>query len=193
MSCTGRCGLDNRRSSRSGSCSSRFGRLVGREAPRKAQCQCVGIEEMPRLLNRLGRRAGGGVVPGQALASVFNQRLAGGDAKLPKAGVGDAANVLLQGFRRPQPAVFSTGLRPKIVGCRRVPGRHVNSVGHVSDGHFVRRPVRKERLKEVPADFPMQAAHAIHRPAAADGQIGHVETLRRVVRILAAQGQQIVE
>ena len=45
----------------------------------------------------------------------------------------------------------------------------------------------------MPADLPMQAAHAIHRPAAADGQIGHVETLRRVVRILAAQGQQIVE
>ena len=45
----------------------------------------------------------------------------------------------------------------------------------------------------MPANFSMQATHAIHRPAAADGQIGHVETLGRVVRILAAQGQQIVE
>ena len=45
----------------------------------------------------------------------------------------------------------------------------------------------------MPADFPMQATHAIHRPAAADRQIGHVETLRRVVRILAAQGEQVVE
>ena len=45
----------------------------------------------------------------------------------------------------------------------------------------------------MPADFSMQAAHAIHRPAAPDRQIGHVETLRRIVRILAAQGQQIVE
>jgi len=43
------------------------------------------------------------------------------------------------------------------------------------------------------ADFPMQAAHAIHRPAAPDCQIGHVKALRRVVRILAAQSQQIVE
>ena len=148
---------------------------------------------MPRLLDRLGRRAGGGIVPGQTFASVFNQRLAGGGAKLPKVVVGDAANILLQVFRRPQPAVFSTGLRPKIVGGRRVPGRHVNSVGHMADGHFVLRPVRKKRLKEMPADFPMQAAHAIHRPAAADRQIGHVETFGRVVRILAAQGQQIVE
>ena len=45
----------------------------------------------------------------------------------------------------------------------------------------------------MPADFPMQATHAIHRPAPPDCQIGHVETLRRVVRILAAQGQQIVK
>src|ERR1039458_3146835 len=45
----------------------------------------------------------------------------------------------------------------------------------------------------MPANLPMQATHAIHRSAAADGQIGHVETLRRVVRILAAQSQQIAE
>ena len=132
-------------------------------------------------------------MPGQSFAGVFNQRLAGGDAKLPEPGVGEAANVLLQGFRRPQPAVLSTGFRPKIIGRGRVPARHVDSVGHVSDGHFVRGPVRKERLKEMPADFPVQATHAIDRPAPADRQIGHVETLRRVVRVLAAQGQQIVE
>ena len=47
--------------------------------------------------------------------------------------------------------------------------------------------------KDVPAHFPVQATHAVDRPAAADRQIGHVETLRRVVRVLAAQGQQIVE
>ena len=51
----------------------------------------------------------------------------------------------------------------------------------------------KERLKKMPADLPMQATHAIDRPAAPDRQIGHVETLRRVVRVLAAQGQQIVK
>src|ERR1039457_2654518 len=45
----------------------------------------------------------------------------------------------------------------------------------------------------MPADFTMQTAHAIHRAAATDGQIGHVETFRRVVRILAAQGQQTME
>ena len=148
---------------------------------------------MLRLVNRLGRRAGGGQLPGQSFAGICNKRLAGGDAKLPKAGVGDVANVLLQGFRRPQPAVLSTGFRPEIIGRGRVPGRHVDSIGHVSDGHFVRRPVGKKRLKEAPADFPVQATHAIDGPAPADRQIGHVEALRRVVRVLAAQGQQIVE
>ncbi len=39
----------------------------------------------------------------------------------------------------------------------------------------------------------MQTAHAVHRPAAANGQISHVETFRRVVRILAAQGHQVVK
>jgi len=34
----------------------------------------------------------------------------------------------------------------------------------------------------VPADFSVQAAHAVDRPAAPDCQIGHVETFRRVVR-----------
>ena len=69
----------------------------------------------------------------------------------------------------------------------------MHSVGDVSDGHFVLWPVGKERLKEVSANFSMQATHAIHGSASTNGEIGHVETLRRVIRILAAQGQQIVE
>ena len=54
----------------------------------------------------------------------------------------------------------------------------MDSIGHVTDRDLVLWPVGKERRKEVPADLPMQATHAIHRSAAADGQIGHVETLR---------------
>ena len=65
----------------------------------------------------------------------------------------------------------------------------MDAVGHVSDGHFFHRPVLKKRFKEVPAHPAMQAAHAIHRPAAANRQISHVERFRRVVRVLAAQGQ----
>ena len=167
--------------------------LVGREAARKSQCQGVGIKQVFRLVNRLGRRAGGGQLSGQAGASVFNERLAGGNAEVPETLVGDSANVLLQGLRRPQPAVLSTGRRPEVVGCRRVPGRHVDSVRDVADGHFVRRPVRKERPEEMAADLSVQATHTIHGAAPANGQVRHVETLRRVVRFLAAQGKQLVQ
>src|ERR1019366_7627025 len=85
------------------------------------------------------------------------------------------------------------GLRPEIVGCRRVPCRHMNSIRYMTNGHFVRWPVFEEWFKKMSADFSMQATHTIHRPTPTDGQIGHVETLRRIVRILSAQSQQVVD
>src|SRR5208337_4917906 len=63
----------------------------------------------------------------------------------------------------------------------------------MSDRDFVQRPAGEQRLEDAPADLAVQAAHAVDRPAPADRQICHVETFRRVVRVLAAQGQQIVE
>ena len=68
----------------------------------------------------------------------------------------------------------------------------MDSVGHVSYRDFVLRPARKQRQKEAPAHLPVQAAYAIHRSAPANRQICHVKTLRRVARVLAAKGQQIV-
>ena len=59
-------------------------------------------------------------------------------------------------------------------------------------GHFGLGPAREERLEEAPAHLAVQAADAVDRAAAADGQVGHVERLRRVVRVPAAEGQQIV-
>ena len=64
---------------------------------------------MLRPLNGLRRSARNGQLPGQSLAGEFNKRLSCSGAKLPKRGVGDTSNVLLHGFRRPQPAIFSTG------------------------------------------------------------------------------------
>ena len=69
----------------------------------------------------------------------------------------------------------------------------MNPVGHVTDGYFARRPAREERLKEAAADAAVQTAHGIHRSASPDRQIGHVEGLCRVVRVLSAQRQQVVE
>ena len=167
--------------------------FVSGEAARKAQGQYVGIKEMPRLLHCFGWRAGGGKVTGQAFTRVINKRLAGGHAKLPKFGIRDAANFLCQVFHCPKPAFFAAHLGPKIVRRGGIPAWDVDSVGDVSDGHILLRPSRKERPKELPADFPMQAADAVDGPAAAQGQVSHVEILRGVVRILPAQGQQIVD
>ena len=148
---------------------------------------------MFRTVNRLGGRTGGSKLHGDAMANVLNETLTGGGAQLPEDRVGNTANVLLQVLRRPQPAVLSTCLHPEIIGRLRVPARHVDSIGHVSDRYFVLWPVRKERLEDVPAHLPVQATHAVDRPAPADRQIGHVETFRRVVWVLAAQGQQIAD
>src|SRR5512133_346521 len=63
----------------------------------------------------------------------------------------------------------------------------------MSDGHFVRWPMREEGLKELPANFSVQATYAIDRPAPPNGQIGHIEGLGRVVRIFPAQSEQIVK
>ena len=92
--------------------------LVGREPPRKAQRQSIGIQQMFRPVNFLLRGAGGSQLPGRSFAGVFNKSLPGGGAKLPEPGVRDAANVLVQGLGGSQPAVFTAGLRPKVVGCR---------------------------------------------------------------------------
>src|SRR5713226_7051795 len=55
------------------------------------------------------------------------------------------------------------------------------------------RPTREERLEDAPAHLAMQAAHAVDRAAAPDGEIRHVEWFIRVVRILPAEREDIVE
>ena len=54
--------------------------FVGREAPRKAQCQGVGIEEMLRPGNRLWQRRGGSQLVRQSLAGIADEGIAGGGA-----------------------------------------------------------------------------------------------------------------
>src|ERR1043166_8998305 len=90
--------------------------LVGGEATRKAERQRGGVEQMPRTVRCLGRRAGSSQVPGQSFASVFDEGQTGSVAEPPETGVGYAANVLLQRLRRTPPPVLAAGLRPKLVG-----------------------------------------------------------------------------
>ena len=69
----------------------------------------------------------------------------------------------------------------------------MDSVGYVSDWNLVFRPSRKQRKKEMAADLTMQKAHPIYGSAAANCEVCHVEALRRVVWVLAAESQQLVK
>ena len=138
------------------------GPLVGGEAARKAQRQ--------RIAGRTGASrlpTSSGDAPDAANCRANRSRAYSTSAlrlalrNCHRAGVGDAANVLLQRFRRPQPASFAAGLRPQIVGRSRIPGRHVHAVGDMSDRHFVLRPPRKERLKDA-AGSPRRAGGSRH-------------------------------
>src|SRR5512135_320873 len=69
----------------------------------------------------------------------------------------------------------------------------MNTVRNVSDRHFDLRPPGIKWPKELLAHLLVQTAHAIDRAASADRQIGHIKGFKRVSRVLAAQGQQILE
>ncbi len=147
---------------------------------------------MLRRFDLLGRRAGGGQVAGTIVREHTRPETCWRRCEIARASASETRRMSCSRVSVvPSQRSFPQAFGPKIVGRGRVPGRHVDSVGHVSDRDFVLRPARKQRLKEAPADLPVQAAHAIYRPAPADRQIRHVERLRRVVRVLAAQGQQI--
>ena len=91
--------------------------LVGGEAPGKTERQCIAVEQSLHI-DRIGRRAIGGQLPGQSFASVVNEGLAGLGSELPQAGVGHAANVVVERLRAAHPALLAAGFGPDIVGCR---------------------------------------------------------------------------
>ena len=51
----------------------------------------------------------------------------------------------------------------------------MHAIGHMSDRDFVLRPIRIERLKNVPADGSMKLTDSIHHTTSAHCQEGHVE------------------
>ena len=163
--------------------------LISRKAARKSEGQCAGPEGVLCSLDLVGGRPRTCKLQGETLANVGHEGRPGSGTKLPEPRVADAGNPLLEAARAVQPTIFTTGLRPQVVGRCRIPSWHVDSIGDVPDRHFILRPMRKQRPEQPPAHLPVQATHAIDGAAPADGQIGHVEILRHVARILAAKCQ----
>ena len=140
--------------------------LVGREAARKTQRQRVGIEEMLRALNLLGRRAGDGQLPGiiargrirssdvlaalrncQSLASETRRMSCSRFSSVPSQRSFPQASVQSSSAA----AESQVGMWTPLVTC---------PTGTSSSGQR-----GNSGCKEVPAHLPVQAAYAIDRSA----------------------------
>jgi len=175
MSCTGRSGFPRIRSSRPGSCSSRFGLCRSRSAAQRPVSKSwdqIGVS--PR--QPLGRRAGGGQLPDNRSRAYSMMDLLW-TARNCQSLASEICEYLAAMASSLQPAVLSAGFRPEIV-CRRESqlGMWTPLVtcptGTSPAGHC-----GKSGSNKCAADFSVQAAHAVDRPAAPNCQISHVETL----------------
>ena len=66
----------------------------------------------------------------------------------------------------------------------------MDAVGDMTDRHFRLGPAGKQALKDTAAYRAMETADAIDYPAAAHGEIRHVEGFVDIVRTLATERQQ---
>src|SRR5690242_2487203 len=89
------------------------------------------------------------------------------------------------------PPPFAAQLSPELIGPRRIPGWHVDTIGDVTNGHFSFRKSREQRLKQTAANVSMQAAHGVCRPATPNREVGHIEWLRIISPVHAAECKQI--
>ncbi len=132
---------------------------------------------------------------GQPCTGVFDERFARGSAQLPKFGIGNGSGYLSPSF----PSVPSHLSFPQAFVQSSSPAAAESQVGMWTP--LVTYPTGtsssgqrgKKRFEKPTADFPVQPAYSVHRSASPDGKISHVETLRRVIRILAAQGHQVLK
>jgi hypothetical protein len=70
---------------------------------------------------------------------------------------------------------------------------NVYAIGHVTNGDLARRPAWKEVLKNAPTHFPVQTTHTVYTPAAANGEISHIERFLCIRLIRASQGQYLLD
>jgi hypothetical protein len=62
----------------------------------------------------------------------------------------------------------------------------MDAVGDVANRHLVLGPAGEQGLEDAAADFPVQLAHTVDRPTAAQGEICHVEGFLVVAGIKAS-------
>ena len=84
-------------------------------------------------------------------------------------------------FRHRQPAPLPQASSREVIGCRRVPRRHVHSVGHMSDRHFVRWPARNSGSKRCRSTFSCSRLTPFIAPLPRIARYAMLKILRRVV------------
>ena len=165
------------------------GPLVGREAPRESQRQRVVIEDRrqpPTCGSALGGELTRIALMHMRPISVFARFV----AHLPELRVAQLAHVIRDLLDR-----------RASVPCRRPSSTEHRPPPSPTSAHECRwsrsRPAPprcgqrgNSGLKDPPAHFAVQPADSVDRAAAAHRQVGHVERLRGIVRVLPAQRQQ---
>ena len=167
--------------------------LVGREAPREADREDLGIEDavhLPQLRRALAEAL---ALPPHPLARERHEPALELLVRVPEHLVGDAVDA--------QPVVHvGEVLLPilaEILGIEvhelgRGPRLGVDAVGDAGDGHLVLGHARPDILPETLGDFPVQLADAVGAPAGAQREDGHREVVRRVDRSLP-EAEEVVE
>ena len=130
--------------------------LVGREAPRKAQRQCVGIEQMLRRFDLFGRARPMPPAAATAVRERIRRATCASAVRNCQSSASETQSDVASRVSASVPSQRSLpqASRPELVGFRRVPGRHVDAVGHVSDRYFGLRPAWKQRLQRCAGSPP---------------------------------------
>ena len=169
------------------------GALVGGEPPGEPDGQRLGVEHFlrRRQLARTGPAAHQLVA--QAAAGEGHQPFAAPLVGAPQLGVGDLVGALPDADIgrlllpiRAQVPVVQLG---KVVAD---PTAGVDAVGGVTDGHFVGRQGRPDARPQPPADLAVQLGDAVARAAQPKGEHGQAQRLVVVVRVLAAEGEELL-
>ncbi len=167
------------------------GALVGGEATGEAERQRLATEGVTSLLEGGRRLAAALALTGTATAGEVEQPRFQRLVCLPQLAVVNA------GDARPHLGL-ATALHP--VGAEvpivedvhrgRQPGRGVDAVGDVTDGHLVFGATRPEARPHGPADAPVQRGDGVRPAGGPQGEHGHAKRFRRIVGMDPSQGHE---
>ena len=167
--------------------------LVGGEAPGEADRQHLEVQRAARRVDSLVRFAVARELPNGPPPDEIEQASLQHLVRLPQLAVVDGVDAgpdlglsaALGPARAHVPVVQPAHLRSE-------PRVHVDTVGHVPDRNLVRGPFRPEAVPHAPADAAVQRRDAVGVAAQLEGQDGHAELLRRILRLDPPKSEKVI-